>query len=215
MRRERARAQRLHLLRTRHEQMQEARALHFNCPALWRPMLTVADLMTPVPVTIRHDDALEVAVSVMRLGVRPIRHLPVLQAGKLVGMLSDRDALRAHGKAHLKVADVMSRSLYIARPRTPLRRAIQRMLRKGVSALPVVDGDGAVMGIVSMVDVAECLANLVTRIDSLQAQRRRGLTPSEANRLLELSSMLWASLPDRVPLPRRRGARSFAARAHG
>jgi len=178
-------------------------------------MLTAADLMTPAPVTIRHDDSLAVAVSIMRLGVHPIRHLPVLRDGKLVGMISDRDALRTRGWEHVKVGDAMGKSLFVARPRTPLRRAIARMLRHRIGALPVVDSDGALVGIVSLVDVAQCFANLVTRIDSLQAQRRHGLTPTEANRLMEISSMVWASLPDRVPLAQRRRARSFASRAQG
>ncbi|MBS2027546.1 MAG: CBS domain-containing protein [Deltaproteobacteria bacterium] len=176
-------------------------------------MLTAADLMTPAPVTVRHDDSMAVAVSIMRMGVKPIRHLPVLENGKLVGMVSDRDAARTRGWEHVKVQDAMSKGLYIVRPRTPLRRAIDRMIKHNIGALPVVDCDGTVVGILSLVDVAQCMANLVLRIDALQAGRRRGLTPTDANRLMHISSMLWASLPDRVPLARRSGRRSFAARS--
>jgi acetoin utilization protein AcuB len=57
--------------------------------------MKVADVMTPEPVTIESVSSLDRALELMdRLD---IRHLPVLEDGRLAGILSDRDVLEATG----------------------------------------------------------------------------------------------------------------------
>ena len=52
----------------------------------------------------------------------------------------------------MKIADVMTRDVVAVRPETPLKDVAALMVEKGISGLPVVDGAGAVVGVVSEAD---------------------------------------------------------------
>jgi acetoin utilization protein AcuB len=121
--------------------------------------------MTHNVASVRSNDSLAAAAD--RLMQLPIRHLPVVDDGVLVGMLSDRDmrALgayylnldRARQWASIRVADVMTRRLITASPSTSIPELISRMLDAQVGALPVVEGDKLV-GIVSYTDLLRAAA---------------------------------------------------------
>ena len=53
----------------------------------------VREIMMGSPVTLKSDDTLDLANDVISLG--RIRHIPIVESGKLVGLLSDRDLLGA------------------------------------------------------------------------------------------------------------------------
>ncbi|RMG14861.1 MAG: CBS domain-containing protein [Planctomycetota bacterium] len=94
-----------------------------------------------------------------------IRHLPVLEGGDLVGMLSTRDALRILRRAEseparaglqplhrTRVREVMSSPVRTVDRHTPVREAIEILCREKISALPVLEG-GEVVGIVTTEDL--------------------------------------------------------------
>ena len=91
----------------------------------------------------------------MQVGV--IRHLPVVdERGRLVGMLSDRDVLRAlAGKKTLRVADIMSRDLVTVQPDAPAHLAAGLMLEYNISSVLVVDEGETLVGVVTMTDYVE------------------------------------------------------------
>lgn len=95
-------------------------------------------------------DALE------RMGQRRIRHLPVVDGGKLVGLLSDRDARRSlDGEgSEAKVRDMMTpyNKLRCVEPGALVRDAAELICREKISALPVVVGEQLV-GIVTSEDL--------------------------------------------------------------
>lgn len=110
------------------------------------------DLMTPNPETVTPDATIAEVWDLMR--ELDIRHIPVVQGGVLVGMLSDRDL------AHLDVgrvltvegADALRRELA-----TPVVKVEHR-----VGAIPVVRPDTReVLGIISYVDVLRALQDLL------------------------------------------------------
>src|SRR5262245_15152268 len=77
--------------------------------------------MTSMPHTIGRDILVKTAQSVMR--EYNIRHLPVQEGGRLVGILSDRDvklAASLKGAEDLRVEDVMTESPFAVRPDAPL-----------------------------------------------------------------------------------------------
>lgn len=98
----------------------------------------------------------------------PIRHLPVVERGRPVGMLSDRTTLaflakaRAQGQspfeaANTPVREVMARPVAVINHLFTVTQAIQMMQQRGVYALPVLR-DGQVVGIFSTSDVLKLIA---------------------------------------------------------
>ncbi len=77
---------------------------------------------------------------------------------RVVGMITDRDICLALGPrrlpaARIAVTDVMSRGVYACSPEEDVLDALETMKNKKVRRLPVLDGDGRLVGILSMDDV--------------------------------------------------------------
>lgn len=130
------------------------------------PRISAAELMTENPRIVQSDDLIEEAIDVLQ--TMDFRHLPVVEEnGELVGMLSDRDlraldllyshdaeaASRAQQRARQPVATLMSGNVVSVGPDADVTELMELMLENKIGALPVVDGEGAVVGIVSYVDV--------------------------------------------------------------
>ena len=125
--------------------------------------MIVRELMTREPVYVRSTDRLEAAIDLLDL--LEIRHVPVLDEGRqIVGMLSDRDVRTAMG-SHLlgsseyqarldsPVEGAMSKSPSVLDDDADVREAIDVMLERRVGAVPVTDARGALVGMVSYVDL--------------------------------------------------------------
>jgi CBS domain-containing protein len=143
---------------------------------MWRreDLVTAHDVMTPSPVTVSPESSLAEAWDLMR--ERNIRHLPVVEDGALVGMLSDRDLgfldvaylLAVEGADALKrelstpVINVMSSDVVSVDAEADLSEVVELMLESKVGAVPVVrPGTRQVTGIVSYIDVLRAVQNLL------------------------------------------------------
>jgi acetoin utilization protein AcuB len=119
--------------------------------------------MTPTPHTIGRTQPLATAQAMM--GDHRIRHLPVLDGGKLVGVITDRDLSlvaginRAQGP-HLLVEDAMSAAPFAVGPDTRLDEVVEEMARHRYGSVVVVDG-GKVVGIFTAVDGLSAFAELL------------------------------------------------------
>lgn len=126
--------------------------------------MRVRDWMSPDPITVEPDTPLREARRL--LAWYGVRHLPVVRAGVLVGIVSDRD-LRLDDHAleaalagvpvrelglDRPVGDVMSTPVYSVRDHEPVEAAARLLLSRRVSALPVLDADGALVGLVTTTD---------------------------------------------------------------
>jgi acetoin utilization protein AcuB len=127
----------------------------------------VTGLMTQHPVTAAPQTTLAEARRMMR--VDDFRHLPVVEHGRLVGMLSDRDLRRAYGAGRAKdtaVEEVMTRSVIHLATEARVRDAAQIFLHNRISAVPILDSRGreaALVGILTVADVLDhCLSALRT-----------------------------------------------------
>lgn len=94
-----------------------------------------------------------------------IRHLPVLDGGRLVGMLSERDvalveALGGVDPTAVTVAEAMSTVTYSVRPDAPLDEVVNEMASKKYGSA-VVEQNGKIVGILTTVDVCRALAELL------------------------------------------------------
>ena len=128
------------------------------------------DLMTPDPLTVTPQASIAEVWDLMR--EVDVRHVPVVQAGALVGMLSDRDLARLdmarmlamEGAAALRqelttpIVNVMSSDVIAVEPETELSEVVELLLEHKVGALPVIQPDTReVVGIVSYIDVLRAL----------------------------------------------------------
>ena len=97
--------------------------------------------------------------AVQRLGEKRIGALPVIQAGRIVGIISERDviySLRDHGPDVLssKVGQVMSSPAITADSETTVLSALALMTQRRIRHLPVVEG-GQIRGLVSIGDLVK------------------------------------------------------------
>ena len=128
-------------------------------------MPTVNRYMTPNPRTVAPADPMSVAHDLMR--EYGFRHVPVVQDGKLIGIVSDRDlhlleALRYESADQVTVAEAMRRAVSTVAPDAPLDEAIERMSRERCDALAVV-GKAGVVGIFTATDALWALTDLLRR----------------------------------------------------
>jgi CBS domain-containing protein len=117
---------------------------------------TLGELMTKDVLEVAPEDTLGQAAEAMV--ERGVGSAVVSDFGRLIGILTERDLLRAvAGRVHsseARVREWMTAEPVTATPATELKDAAQTMLDQGFRHLPVVDDDRAI-GIVSIRDVVE------------------------------------------------------------
>lgn len=142
----------------------------------------VRDLMQREVATLEASDRLDLADDIMRLG--RIRHLPVMDGGRLVGIVSQRDLFRGAASSLLQlrreterewlgnvpVAAVMTAPVHSVGPEVSVRAAVGIMLEQRIGCLPVVE-NGQLVGLLSESD---CLRHLAHVLEIAEA---RGALP--------------------------------------
>ena len=158
-------------------------------------MLLVRDSMTRELVTVGPETAAAEALALCR--ENRIRHLPVLEGGRLVGVISDRDlraaipalgdSARAEALQHVRVASEMIRDAVTARPEDPIEDAAMMMYERKIGCLPVIDGEDLV-GIVTSSDVLRALVRLVGA--HKPGSRLEVALPSRSGSLAEVTGII-------------------------
>jgi CBS domain-containing membrane protein len=132
---------------------------------------TVKEIMIGSPVTLAPNDTLDLANDVISLG--RIRHIPILDNGKLVGLISGRDLIGAAANrifglkqksrsALLKselIKNIMKKRVITVTPDTPIKDAAMLMANKKVGCVPVLS-DGALVGLVTTTNVLNYLGSI-------------------------------------------------------
>jgi CBS domain-containing protein len=130
----------------------------------------IRDIMVKEVFTLGRNDTLDLADDMMTLD--RIRHLPVLEDGRVVGVVSQRDLFRSALAAALgygekaqktllrtiRVKEVMSEPAITVSPETAVKEAAHLMLERKIGCLPVVEGD-ALVGIVTETDLLRCVVS--------------------------------------------------------
>ncbi len=119
-------------------------------------------IMTPDPVVIGHGESVADARKLFAL--KKIHHLPVVDEDKLVGILSSSDLhklylLQDHATATLSttVGEIMHKRPVVIDISANLRDAAEILYGSGFHALPVVQGDREIVGIVTSSDLIDAL----------------------------------------------------------
>jgi acetoin utilization protein AcuB len=117
---------------------------------------------------VRSDESLRTAHEVMRS--YQIRHLPVIDAGFVVGVVSLRDLILVEGlpgvdAARLKVCDAMTHLPYVVSPDTDVREVMTEMNRRRLGSAVVVKR-GALVGIFTTVDALRAFTQTLEAWDA-------------------------------------------------
>lgn len=135
--------------------------------------MKVSRYMTAKVITARPSDG--VRKTFFRMRQHRVRHMPVVDdAGKLVGFISDRDLRRPDWAdedidvAHLyqlddalEVQDLMSTNVVVTHTYETISKALEVFLERRFGALPVLNKDGELVGILSAVDLLKVLAEML------------------------------------------------------
>ncbi len=119
--------------------------------------------MTPMPHTIGSKIPMDKAIDLMR--THRIRHLPVQEEGKLVGVLTDRDIKLASSFTQegsvLQVDDIMTPDPYTITPQASLDVVVAEMAEHRYGCAIVVQENGKVVGIFTAVDGLRVLNEII------------------------------------------------------
>ena len=124
---------------------------------------TIQRFMTPAPHTISTHQTLAEAHQAMR--ERGVRHLPVIQDGKLVGVVSQRDlylleTLRGVDVSRELVEEAMSDDPFVVAPDASLQEVAEAMANRKHGSAVIVENE-AVVGIFTSTDALRALVTLL------------------------------------------------------
>ena len=183
-------------------------------------MLLVRDWMTRKLVTLSPEASVAEALTLCR--ERRIRHIPILEEGRLVGIVSDRDlrdaspalgdAERASALQKIRVGNVMTREVSTADPQDSIENVAQEMYELKIGSLPVVAeapvvdeglavAEEELLGIVTSSDVMRALVTLAglpepgCRIE-VRAPNRAGILAEVAGKIQDLGVDIFSVLSD-------------------
>ena len=149
--------------------------------------MIVGNRMTKEPITVEPDDLLIRASHKMQAG--GFRRLPVVSAGKLVGIVSERDLCEHRGSLErTKINGMMTEDPVTVTPTTTLEEAAQILVERQIGGLPVVE-NGRLVGIITTSDILKAFLDVMgasqggsTRIDLVLEGEEHGLV--EATRIV-------------------------------
>lgn len=133
--------------------------------------MVVSEIMSEDPFAVEVTES--VADVAMKLLEADVRHLPVIEEGALVGMISDRDLKEvapflledtggatgdARGRLSQPISEYMSSDVVSVTPEDDVSDVIDAMIEQRVGAVPVVEPDSSkLVGIVSYVDALKAI----------------------------------------------------------
>lgn len=144
-------------------------------------MMKVKELMSTTIYTISPEDTLDRVVVMFHFNA--IRHLPVVEKGKVIGVISDRDVKKILGPKKTtrrneegretidipsrRVRNVMQRKLTTIGPEAKASDAAGIMAKRKIGCLPVVKKD-RLIGIITSTDILRAFVKLAEKVQKLE-----------------------------------------------
>ena len=138
---------------------------------------TVGQIMTQKMTSLSPQNSVMEAVNLF--SECGFRHLPVVDAaGKFVGVLSDRDVLRAMIRTphsdRTSIESIMVREPVTARAEMPLTDVIDVVIFHRIGCLPILDAAGKLCGIVTTTDLLGAFHDLLHRMQPVRQRKPPG-----------------------------------------
>jgi acetoin utilization protein AcuB len=122
--------------------------------------MLVKDFMTPNPITVTPDKKADETLELMRS--LNFRQCPVIDGGKLVGIVTDRDIRASLGKGeNVKVGDIMAKDPVTILDYASVEGAAEIIRSGKFNALPVVSNKGDLVGILTVTDLLDALLRML------------------------------------------------------
>ena len=133
----------------------------------------VADRMTRNPISISPEDKVDSAAALIK--EHKIRRLPVIENGKLVGIVTDKDLMRVAPSAattlsryeinsllaKISIREIMSDKVISVNEHAPIEEAALLMSMNKIGGVPVVTDVGAVVGIITETDIFNAIVEIM------------------------------------------------------
>ena len=133
----------------------------------------VADRMTRNPISIKPEDKVDTAAALLK--EHKIRRLPVVENGKLVGIVTDKDLMRVSPSAattlsryeinsllaKISIREIMSDKVISVNEKAPIEEAALLMSMNKIGGVPVVTDVGAVVGVITETDIFNALVEIM------------------------------------------------------
>ena len=172
--------------------------------------LPINRIMSTEPATIGPDEPASAARDILAAG--NIHHLPVVEDGLLVGIVSTSDLLKLFllddASAGAAIRHIMETEPLVLESGANLRDAAVKLSVGGFHALPVVEADRTLVGIVTSSDLIEHLLKQISRDDGsiraapTSASRHGQVTDSDIRTALEAAEAAIEAAEDDDALPR-------------
>lgn len=153
--------------------------------------MRVSDIMTSKVFTVEQHDLIDRVFFLVHY--EKIRHVPVVEKGKVIGIVSDRDlykvlgpknnsnVIEGHSELHVvpkKVQNIMRRGVISIHPDDYVSEAASLMANNRIGALPVVDKDNKLQGIISATDILR----VFSKIEKASEEREKRIAAGVAHK---------------------------------
>ena len=129
--------------------------------------MKIKEWMVKNPITVTKDHTLQECADLMK--EHSIRHLPVVDNGRLSGLLTEnglRQAFLASMFEDLGLGDVMIKEPITARQDMEIEDAAKIIFQNKIGGLPVVDAEARVVGIITVVDLVAAFIEIMGLLQS-------------------------------------------------
>ncbi len=135
--------------------------------------MLVKDVMTKDVITITPETSFSEAMKILR--ENKIRRLPVLKGDKIVGIVTEKDILSASPSSatsldiwelqyllnKLKIKEIMTKNVITVGENTPIEDAARLLEENKIGALPVVNDEGKLSGIITETDIFKVFVKML------------------------------------------------------